>query len=73
MVPDPTPAEEMGRVDPIYTMEAAMNDRPTAHKMLAIEQPERNILTDIREMVFSVDTDILVRMSYDQTMLSYVT
>ena len=35
-----------------------MNDRPTAHKMLAVEQPERNILTDLREILLAAHTDI---------------
>jgi len=35
-----------------------MNDRPTAHKMLTIEQLERNILTDLREILLAADADI---------------
>jgi len=42
----------------LHKLEAAINDRPTAHKMLVMEQPERNILTDIRKILLSEDTDI---------------
>jgi len=42
----------------LHELEAAMNDRPTAQKMLAMEQPERNILTDLREILLAADTDI---------------
>jgi hypothetical protein len=42
----------------LHELEAAMNDSPTAHKMLAIEQPERNILTDLLELLLAADTDI---------------
>jgi len=37
----------------LHDLEAAMNDRPTAHKMLAIEQSERNILSDLREILLA--------------------
>ena len=42
----------------LHDLEAAMNDRPTAHKMLAMKQPEFNILTDRREILLAADTDI---------------
>jgi len=35
-----------------------MNDLPTAHKMLAMDQPERNILKDLREILLATDTTI---------------
>jgi len=41
----------------LHELEAAMNDRPTSHKMLAMKQPERNILTDLREILLAADTD----------------
>jgi len=42
----------------LHELEVAMNDSPTAHKMLAMEKPERNILTDLREILLAADTDI---------------
>jgi len=53
------------RWDPLYRytawlheLETAMNDRPTAHKMLAIEHLERNILTHLPEILLAADTNI---------------
>jgi len=42
----------------LHELEAAMNDRSTAHKILAMEQPERNILTDLRKILLAAETDI---------------
>ena len=42
----------------LHELEAAMNYRPTAHKVLAMEQPEHNILADLREILLAADTDI---------------
>jgi len=42
----------------LHELEAAMNDRPTAHKMQAMDQPERNILKDLREILLAADTTI---------------
>jgi len=35
-----------------------MNDVQTAHKMLDLCQQERNILTDLRQILLAADTDI---------------
>jgi len=45
----------------LHELRAAMNDRKTAHKMLDTEQPERNILMDLREILLAAKTDILSR------------
>ena len=42
----------------LHELEAAVNERPTEHKILATEQPERNILSDLREILPAMDTDI---------------
>jgi len=42
----------------LHELEAAMNDRPTAHKMVAMDQPERNIFKDLREILLAADTTI---------------
>jgi len=39
-------------------LEAAMNDVTTAHKMLAMCQAERNILSDLRQILLATDKDI---------------
>jgi len=35
-----------------------MNDTTTAHKMLDMRLPERNILKDLRRILLAADTDI---------------
>jgi len=42
----------------LHELEAALNYRSTVHKMMVMEQPERNILTDLREILLAADTDI---------------
>ena len=35
-----------------------MNDLPTAHKMLAMCEPERDVLKDLRQVLLAADTTI---------------
>jgi len=42
----------------LHELEAAMNDRLTAHKMLAMDQPEREVLKDLRQILLAADTTI---------------
>jgi len=40
----------------LHGLEAAMNNRPTAHKMLAMGQPEREVLKELRRILLAADT-----------------
>jgi len=42
----------------LHELEAAMNDRPTPHKMLSMDQPEQDILKDLRRILLAADTTI---------------
>jgi len=40
----------------LQELEAAMNDRPKAHKMVAMCQPERDVLKDLGRILLAADT-----------------
>jgi len=42
----------------LHELEAAMNDRPTAHKIVAMWQPERDVLKDLQRILLATDTTI---------------
>jgi len=42
----------------LHQLNLAMNDVTTAHKILAMCQPERNILKDLQQILLAADMDI---------------
>jgi len=59
---DPRAVNTVGPVDPLFHLVApiksTMDNTTTAHKMLAMCLPERNILRDLRRTLLGPDADI---------------